>query len=107
MIYAHKALALAILVGSAVAKQCTNTTVPVDIYARNGVFDIAIPQTNLDTTTFTQNVTRQGQNSSDVALSGHATNFRHIQYKCTILCTKCQQRNQPYGLDSDAWGWVW
>ena len=71
--YAHKALALAILVGSAVAKQCTNMTVPVDISARNGVFDFAIPQTNLEATTFTQNVTRQGQNFSDVALSGYAT----------------------------------
>ena len=71
--YAHKALALAALVGSAAAKQCTNMTVPVNISARNGIFDIAIPQTNLDATTFIQNLTRQGQNFSEVALSGYAT----------------------------------
>ena len=73
MMCAHRALALAVLVGSSAAKQCTNMTVPVTISARNGIFDIAIPQTNLDATTFIQNLTRQGQNFSEVALSGYAT----------------------------------
>ena len=71
--YAHKGLALALLAGSAAAKQCTNMTVPVDISARTGVFNIPIPQTNLDATAFIQNLTRQGQNFSEVALSGYAT----------------------------------
>ncbi len=71
--YAYKALALAFFAGSAVAKQCTNMTVAVEISARNAIFNIDIPQTNLDATNFIQNLTRQGQNFSEDALSGYAT----------------------------------
>ena len=71
--YTHKALALALLAGLAAAKICTNMTVPVDISARTGIFNIANLQTNFDATTFIQNLTRQGQNFSEIALSGYAT----------------------------------
>ena len=66
-------LALSLLVSSATAKQCINMTVPVDISARTGIFDIANPQTNLDATTFIQNFTQQGRNFTEVALSGYQT----------------------------------
>lgn len=69
----HKALALVLLAGLAAAKICTNMTVPVDISARTGVFNIANLQTNLDATTFIQNMTRPGQNFSEVVLSKYAT----------------------------------
>lgn len=71
--YAHKALALVLFAGLAAAKTCTNMTVPVDISARTVVFDITNPQTDLDATTFIQNLTRQGQNFSEIAFSGYAT----------------------------------
>ena len=71
--YTYKALALALLAGLAAAKICTNMTVPVDISARTAVYDIATLQTNIDATTFIQNLTRQGQNFSEIVLSGYAT----------------------------------
>lgn len=71
--YLHKALALVLLTGLAAAKVCTNVTVPVDTSARTGVFDVANLQTNLDATTFIQNLTRPGRNFSEVALSEYTT----------------------------------
>lgn len=71
--HAQSALALVLLAGSATAKVCMNTTVPVDISARTGVFNIAVPQTDLDATTFIQNNTQQGRNFTEVALLDYAT----------------------------------
>lgn len=71
--YLHKALGLVLLAGLAAAKTCTNMTVPVDISARTAVFNIANLQTNLDATTFIQNLTRLGQNFSEISLSGYTT----------------------------------
>lgn len=60
--------------GSASAKSCLNFTVPVNISARTGVFgNSATIETNLDPTTFIQNMTRQGGNYSAEALTGYAT----------------------------------
>ncbi|MCJ1385851.1 hypothetical protein MMC17_008975 [Xylographa soralifera] len=64
------ALVLASLVS---AKQCVNTTVPVTISARTGIFNIAVPQTNLDAITFAQNLTQQGRNFTNDVLTGYAT----------------------------------
>lgn len=71
--FAKHALAVAVLAGSAAAKTCINVTVPVTISARTGVFDIPVPQTNLDATAFIQNQTQQGRNFTETALSGYAT----------------------------------
>lgn len=71
--FAKPALAVAVLAGSAAAKKCINMTVPVTISARNAVFDIPVPQTNLDATAFIQNQTQQGRNFTETALSGYAT----------------------------------
>lgn len=65
---------LALMAGAATARICTNITVPVDISARTGIFgNMATPQTNLDATTFAQNLTRRAQNFTDVALTGYQT----------------------------------
>lgn len=67
-------ISLAGLAGLASAKQCMNATVPVTISARQGVFDnTMVPVTNLDVTTFVQNMTKQGANYSASALSGYDT----------------------------------
>ena len=71
--YTSSGLAAALLVASVAAKTCVNVTVPVDISARTGVFNLAVPQTNLDSTTFIQNLTQQGRNYTETALSGYAT----------------------------------
>lgn len=61
------------LAGFAFSKQCTNVSVPVTIKSRNAVFGGTIlPLTNLDATTFVQNVTQQGQNFTATALTGYA-----------------------------------
>jgi len=68
------AAAIALLVGSSSARTCTNITVPVDISARTAVFgNIDVPVGPLDSTTFIQNVTRQGGNFTAQALSGYNT----------------------------------
>lgn len=71
--FTKSALAVVVIAGSAAAKTCMNMSVPVTISARTGVFDIAVPQTNLDATTFAQNQTQQGRNFTETALSGYAT----------------------------------
>ena len=71
--HAYSVLIFALLLGLAAARTCVNLTVPVDISARTGVFNLAVPQTNLDSTTFIQNLTQQGRNFTNVALSGYAT----------------------------------
>ena len=71
--YTHKALRLVLLAGLAAAKMCTNMTVQVDISARTAVFDVANVQNNIDATTFIQNLTRPGQNFTEVVLSGYTT----------------------------------
>lgn len=70
---AKSILVAVLLAGSVAAKTCINMTVPVTISARTGVFNIAVPQTNFDATTFSQNSTQQGRNFTETALSGYAT----------------------------------
>lgn len=55
------------------AKQCINITVPVDISARNGVFNLPTLETNFDATTFAQNFTRIGANFTEESLLDYAT----------------------------------
>ena len=71
--FVKSSLLAVMLAGSAAAKTCINMTVPVTISARTGVFNIAVPQTNSDATTFNQNQTQQGRNFTATALAGYAT----------------------------------
>ncbi|TGO12115.1 hypothetical protein BTUL_0094g00270 [Botrytis tulipae] len=64
---------LSFLAATATAKTCINATVPVTISARQAVFDIEVPTTNLTTPDFFLNVTQQGRNFTDIALSGYQT----------------------------------
>ena len=50
-----------------------NLSVPVTIKSRNAVFGgMSLPVTDLDATTFIQNVTQQGQNFTATALTDYA-----------------------------------
>ena len=73
--YSLRLAMLAIPLAAAVvtARSCLDLTIPVDISARTGVFNIAVPQTNLDATTFIQNLTQQGRNFTEMALTGYKT----------------------------------
>lgn len=66
-------LALTFVAGGALAKQCINITVPVQISARNAVFNIPTLQSNLDATTFSQNLTSIRGNFSQTALLDYTT----------------------------------
>lgn len=59
---------LACLATSAVARQCQNLTFPVTIEARNGVFDLETPSSNIDVTNFILDLTQPGQNLSKILL---------------------------------------
>lgn len=62
----------AALVGASLvsAKTCLNVTVPVNINARQGVFDVPTLQSNIDVVTFALNNTKQGSNFTEEALTG-------------------------------------
>ncbi|RDW82754.1 hypothetical protein BP6252_03866 [Coleophoma cylindrospora] len=79
-------LTLAMFVASAAASICTNRTVPVTISARQAVFDLAVPQTNLEVTDFILNMTQQGRNFTDVALTGYDTTTGTYNIS-TMFCT--------------------
>jgi hypothetical protein len=67
---------LAIFATSAVAKRCINMTVPVHISARTAVFNLDVPQTNLEATDFIRNQTQQGRNFTNTVLTGYNTTAR-------------------------------
>lgn len=56
------------LVASAVARQCQNLTFPVTIEARNGVFDLETPSSNIDVINFILDLTQPGKNLSKILL---------------------------------------
>ncbi len=65
----------ALLLSTVSAKQCTNVTIPVEISARNGIFNLAVPETNQEATIFAQNFTsiRDGANLTQSSLIGYNT----------------------------------
>ena len=65
--------ALTVLAAAASAKRCINATVPVEISARQPVFNLAVPKTNLEATDFILNMTQQGRNFTDIVLTGYNT----------------------------------
>lgn len=77
---------IALLATSAVGKKCINATVPVTITARTADFNVPIPHTNLDVTTFIQNNSRQGSNFTKQALLGYCTR-KETYHISTQFCT--------------------
>lgn len=69
----YAAAALSLAAGLASARKCQNITVPVSISARNGVFNLAIPQSNIDVTNFIVDLAEQGVNYTQAVLTGYAT----------------------------------
>ena len=65
---------VAALASSALAKRCINSTIPVHLSSRQGLFNNSIlPTTNLQTTTFIQYLVKQGSNFTAQALAGYQT----------------------------------
>jgi len=65
--------ALALFAASVTGKRCINATVPVDLSVRHAVFNLAVPQTNLEATDFIRNQTQQGRNFTNTVLTGYNT----------------------------------
>ena len=65
--------ALALVASAVSAKQCSNITVPVSISARNGIFNVQAPETNIDVTNLILNGVRRGSNSTAAVLQDYTT----------------------------------
>lgn len=79
------AAAAAAFVGTASAMTCTNLTVPVEVSARNGVFDIKAPQNNIEVTNFILNNSQQGTNYTAELLKEYTT----VSGKYDLAATYC------------------
>ncbi|MCJ1309925.1 hypothetical protein MMC25_003586 [Agyrium rufum] len=84
-------LITSLLLALAYAKSCLNRTVSINVSARTGVFDITIPQTNLEATAFILNYTQQGRNFTDDVLTGYKTTRNTYQIS-TQLCFPTTKR---------------
>jgi hypothetical protein len=63
-------LAFAALATTGAARQCTNLTIPLHLSARNGVFNLKAPASNIDVTNFFLDLTRQSHNLTNELLTG-------------------------------------
>jgi hypothetical protein len=52
------------------ARQCTNLTIPLSLSARNGVFNLKPPTSNIEVTDFMLDLTRQSHNLTNELLAG-------------------------------------
>lgn len=57
----------------ATAMQCRNLTVPVSLSARNGVFDLKAPATEIEVTDLSLGMSRPGNNATAQYLKGVST----------------------------------
>lgn len=66
---------VALLAGLASAKKCMNISIPITASARNGVFNIPAPTTNIDVNNFILDNTQQGKNYTAEILQGVRSPF--------------------------------
>ncbi|KAF3760561.1 alpha/beta-hydrolase [Cryphonectria parasitica EP155] len=84
------ALGLAAL---AAARRCTNLSVPVHVQARNAVFNLTTPQSDIDVINFVLDNTQNGHNFTAELLTGYAD----VGGQYTITATYCEPDNGPSG----------
>lgn len=53
---------------SAIVRSCQDFMIPLDISARNGVFNLSVPTSNIEVTNFVLNLSQVGTNYTAVAL---------------------------------------
>ena len=83
--------AVSLLATAVTARQCQNLTIPISASARNGVFDLDAPATNIDVTNFILNLGQQGANYSEAILESYTTFSGDYQ----IAATYCQPDQGP------------
>ncbi|POR32810.1 Uncharacterized protein TPAR_06992 [Tolypocladium paradoxum] len=79
------------LAAAAAAKHCRNITVPVSISARNGVFDIQPPKTEIEVTDFFFNFSKQNSNYTQSITNG----FRTVTGEYKLATTYCEPDGGP------------
>nr|POF23959.1 hypothetical protein CFP56_54895 [Quercus suber] len=84
----------AALAGAVSARKCQNITVPIEASARNGVFDLTIPKTNIDITNFILDLTQQGKNYTANILEGYNT----VSGKYNLAATYCTPDSGDNGV---------
>lgn len=75
--------AIAAFASTSSALTCTNLTVPVELSARNGRFDLKAPQNNIEVTNFILSNTQQGANYTEELFQDHATVSGHYKLAAT------------------------
>jgi hypothetical protein len=70
------ALTLTLLAATGAARHCTNLTIPLSLSARNGVFNLKAPASNIEVTDFMLDLTRQGHNLTNELLTGVSDSVR-------------------------------
>ncbi|KAF3016256.1 hypothetical protein E8E14_012683 [Neopestalotiopsis sp. 37M] len=78
----------------AAGRKCVTFTMPVPVNARNAVFDIDTPETNIDVTNFFLDLSRVNNNLTAKVLTGY-TNVSGIY---DIEGTYCEPENKPTGV---------
>ena len=73
------------------ARQCKNLTIPITASARNGVFSLEAPVTNIDVTNFILNLGQQSANYSQSVLESYTT----FSGNYSIAATYCQPDKGP------------
>lgn len=67
------------------AAVCQNITIPVNITARNGVFNLGNPTSNIESTNFALMMARQGNNYTQEILNGVRSANPHSYLSLTPL----------------------
>ncbi|KAJ4423307.1 hypothetical protein N0V82_002034 [Gnomoniopsis sp. IMI 355080] len=73
------------------ARKCQNMTVEVPVDARNAVFNLSAPTSNIEVTNFVLNLAQQGNNYSSTILSG----YESIKNTYQIAATYCEPDSGP------------
>ncbi|EHK15318.1 uncharacterized protein TRIVIDRAFT_38049 [Trichoderma virens Gv29-8] len=86
-----KSAALLALAAVVTARKCHDLTIPISISARNAVFDLPAPLSEIDVTSFFLGFVHAGINYTDALLTGYKTVSGHYN----IAATYCQPDHGP------------
>ncbi|PTB46118.1 hypothetical protein M441DRAFT_63418 [Trichoderma asperellum CBS 433.97] len=86
-----KPAVLLALATAVMARKCQNLNIPISISARNAVFNLPNPVSEIDVTNFALSLTRPGTDFPDSILTGYKT----VSGKYSIAATYCQPDHGP------------
>ncbi|KAL7943544.1 hypothetical protein V8C42DRAFT_359209 [Trichoderma barbatum] len=86
-----KSAVLLALATAVTARKCHDLNIPISISARNAVFDLPLPVSEIEVTDFCLGIVHQGINFTDSLLTGYKTVSGHYN----IAATYCQPDHGP------------